>query len=284
MNNSLKHHLEQTLNQTIKNTQHLSGGMISQVVKLDFENHQPVVVKYGDNSHDLTIEAYMLNYLKANSSLPIPAVIHAEPNLLVMDYIESTTGLNTSTQAKLGKLLAGLHQITHTKFGLERDTLIGPIHQPNPLSNSWIAFFRQNRLLYMADVALKSGYLPQPMHQRILKLATQLDKFLIEPENPVLIHGDMWTTNILIRDEQIIGIIDPALYYGHNEMELAYMTLFGSVSQDFFNSYAQIIPVEPAFFDTRRHIYNLYPLLVHVTIFGTKYTSYIQTTLNRFGF
>ncbi len=284
MNNFLKKHIEQTLNTKITDTKHLSGGMISQVAMISCNNRSPLVVKYGDDSHDLTIESYMLTYLKTHSNLPIPKVIHAESNLLIIDYVDSQTGLNATTEKALGKLLAELHQVTNPQYGLERNTLIGPIHQPNPLSDSWIEFFRDSRLLYMADIALNSTYLPRPMYDRIQKLATQLDQFLVEPENPVLIHGDMWTTNILIRDNEIVAIIDPALYYGHNEMELAYMTLFGSVSQNFFDSYTQVISVEADFFDTRRHIYNLYPLLVHVTIFGTQYTSYIQTTLKRFGF
>ena len=283
MDKRLQEHIRQILDKNITRIQRLSGGMISEVARLEFDNHQSLVAKYGSNSHDLTIEAYMLNYLKTNSNLPVPAVIHAEPTLLLMDYVDASTGLNATTQAQLGKLLAELHQTSGTHYGLEHDTLIGPIHQPNPQSDSWIEFFRQNRLLYMANIALKSGYLPKSLYERIQTLTTQLDQFLIEPDNPVLIHGDMWTTNILVRDNNVVGIIDPALYYAHNEMELAYMTLFGSVSQDFFNSYTAIQVVDSEFFETRRHVYNLYPLLVHVTIFGIGYTSHVQSTLDHLG-
>jgi len=283
MNNSLKQQIQQHIDAPIKQIHPLSGGMISQVMKVEFDDHKPLVAKVGGN-HDLSIEGYMLTYLKEHSNLPIPDVTYSDGHLLLMDYIDGRTGLNPSTQANLARLLAGLHHIKGSQYGLERDTLIGPIHQPNPLSDSWIDFFRQHRLLYMAKIALESGSLGQTYYDRILKLADNLDKFLIEPEFPVLIHGDMWTTNILIKDDNIVGIIDPALYYAHNEIELAYMTLFGSVGQAFFDSYTKINPVDSAFFDTRRHIYNLYPLLVHVTIFGSQYTSYVQSTLNRFGF
>lgn len=284
MDNIIKQFIENVVNANIIKVEALSGGMISHVIKVTLDNHQTLVAKLSDTDHDLTIEAYMLQYLKDHSQLPIPRVIHATPQIMLLDYINGTTGLNTATQGELGKLLVQLHQVTATQFGLERDTLIGPIHQPNPLSDSWISFYREQRLLYMAKIALQSGYLPQEMYQRIQSFAESVDKFLIEPEAPALIHGDMWTTNILVKQNQIVGIIDPALYYGHNEMELAYMTLFGSVGQVFFDTYTQVIPVDTAFFEVRRHVYNLYPLLVHVTIFGKKYNHLVDSTLNTFGF
>lgn len=284
MDNTIKQLIENVVNANIIKVEALSGGMISNVVKVTLDNHQTLVVKLSDTDHDLTIEAYMLQYLKDHSQLPIPRVIHVTPQMMLLDYIDGTTGLNTATQGELGKLLAQLHQVTATQFGLERDTLIGPIHQPNPLSDSWISFYREQRLLYMANIALQSSYLPQEIYQRIQRFAVSLGKFLIEPESPVLIHGDMWTTNILVNQNQIVGIIDPALYYGHNEIELAYMTLFGSVGQAFFDTYTQVIPVDTAFFEVHRHVYNLYPLLVHVTIFGKKYNDLVDSTLNIFGF
>lgn len=284
MQNNLKRTVQTLIGEEVTLIKPLSGGMISDVVKIDFKNHQPLVAKLSHDSHNLTIEAYMLEYLKTHSDLPIPTVVHAEEQLLLIDYIDGHTGLNHPVQSDLGEMLGHLHQITSKTYGLERDTLIGPLHQPNPQSESWISFFRDQRLLYMADIALKSGNLSISTYNRLQKLAEKIDQYIIEPSTPILIHGDMWTTNILVNNNHVVGIIDPSIYYAHNEMELAYMTLFDTVGQSFFDSYQQIIPVDQAFFDIRRHIYGLYPLLVHVKIFGGKYADSVNATLSKFGF
>ena len=284
MQNTLKQTIKAIIGDDITSLAPLSGGMISEVVKINFKTHPPLVAKLSQDSHDLTIEAYMLEYLSTNSELPIPKVVHADKQLLLINYIESNTSLNQITQSELGKLIAHLHQITANQYGLERDTLIGPLPQPNPQSNSWIEFFREQRLLYMAEIALQSGNLPKSIYERLLNVAEKLDQYIIEPSAATLIHGDMWTSNILVNNNRIVGIIDPSIYYAHNEMELAYMTLFNSVGQSFFESYQQIIPLDDAFFTTRRHIYGLYPLLVHVKIFGGRYANLIDQTLNQFNF
>jgi fructosamine-3-kinase len=123
---------------------------------------------------------------------------------------------------------------------------------------------------------------------RIEKLSTRLTDWLIEPDQPALIHGDIWTTNVLTHNDRVTGFIDPAIYYGHAEIELAYTTLFGTFGQTFgsafFERYNESRPIEPGFFETRRHIYNLYPLLVHVRLFGLRYVPPIDETLRQFGF
>lgn len=282
MTDQLKSTIQSIVGVPVQTVTPLSGGMISEVLKIDFQTHPSLVAKTSEAGHDLTIEAYMLEYLKNNSDLPIPDVIHADENLMLIEFIESSVGLNHAIQAHIGELLGQLHLITASQYGLERDTLIGPIHQPNPLSDSWIEFFREHRLLYMADIALQSGNLSQALYDRLQSFAEKVDSYLIEPKNPVLIHGDIWTTNVLTKNNKVVGIIDPAIYYAHNEMELQYLTVFGNFGQAFFDRYQQFIPVDDDFFNVRRYIYNLYPLLVHVAIFGGRYPDSVDSVLRRF--
>ena len=136
----------------------------------------------------------------------------------------------------------------------------------------------------MVAVARQSGHLPVILEERLLSFADEVHALLIEPDRPALIHGDMWRTNVIVRADRVVGIIDPAIYYAHYEMELAYMTLFDGVGAEFFQSYQQISSIDPEFFSQRRHIYNLYPLLIHLTIFGEKYIQPLQSSLARFGF
>lgn len=262
----------------------LAGGKISQVLRVDFERGDALVAKIGDGGHDLRIEAFMLRYLRGQSTLPVPEVMHAEPDLILMEYIAGDEQLQQASLRHLGELLAACHQLRGNYFGLERATLIGPLHQPNPPTASWIDFFRDQRLRYMTDVARASGELPPALEDRLLRFADSLQDYLIEPAFPALIHGDMWRTNIIVRKGKIAGIIDPALYYAHNEMELAYMALFDGFGQEFFRAYHEILPIDSHFYETRRHIYNLYPLLVHLIIFGQKYIQPLKSSLARFGF
>ena len=276
--------LESVLERRVQASQPLAGGMISRVVLVEMAKGEPVVAKISDGGHDLTIEAYMLSYLRENSELPVPQVLHAEPDLLLMEYIAGKSEWDRDSLSHLGRLLAACHQVEGGAYGLERDTLIGPLHQPNPWTDSWIAFFRDSRLLFMTGIARESGNLPSELERRLLQMADALDRLLIEPQKPVLIHGDMWRTNVLVRDGRVAGIIDPALYYAHNEMELAYMTLFDGVGDEFFRAYHELNPIDEMFYSVRRHIYNLYPLLVHLIIFGEKYRQPLQDSLGRFGF
>ena len=262
----------------------LTGGKISQVARVEFDDGGSVVVKAGEKSHDLRIEAFMLNILQERSQLPTPSVIHAEPDLLLLEYIAGEDEFRPASLRHLGRLLARCHQTRGSAYGLERDTLIGPLHQPNPPTPSWIEFFTENRLLYMTGLARESGELPPELEARLLAFAEVLDKYLIEPEYPALIHGDIWRTNIIVRGDRVAGIIDPALYYAHYEMELAYMMLFDGFGDEVFAAYHEIKAIDKEFVAARRHIYNLYPLLVHLIIFGAKYIRPLDESLVRFGF
>ena len=282
--NGLQQRIFEIVQREARQMRPLAGGKISQVLRIDFARGAPLVAKVGDGSHDLRIEAYMLRYLRQHSTLPIPEVIHDEPNLLLMEYIAGDEPLEGASLRHLGQLLAACHQVRGAQYGLKRDTLIGPLHQPNPPRDSWIDFFREQRLLYMTGLARESGELPGALEERLLRFAESLRDFLIEPAYPALIHGDMWRTNIIVRQGRIAGIIDPALYYAHNEMELAYMALFDGVGDEFFRAYHELNPIDSQFWESRRHIYNLYPLLVHLIIFGQKYIQPLENSLDRFGF
>ena len=276
--------IETTVGMSVAATTQLKGGMISEAFALTLADGERLVAKIGDGSHDLRTEAFMLRYLRDRSALPVPAVHHAASDLLLMQYIDGATGLQDDSRRHLGELMAACHQISAAAYGLERDTLTGPIRQPNGWNDAWIAFFREQRLLYMLGVARESGHLPAEMEGRLLRFSESLDRWLHEPGRPALVHGDLWRENILTRDGRVVGIIDPALHYAHYEVELAYMSLFDGVGAAFFEAYNAISPIDADFFSTRRHIYNLYPLLTHVAIFGARYLRHVDEALKRFGY
>ncbi len=260
----------------------LPGGCIAEVYKVELDGGAACVAKIAPEG-GLSLEAEMLAYLARESELPVPALLHAADDLLLMDYIETSGGLDAGAEAHAAELLAALHGKTAPAFGFERETLIGALPQPNPWTESWLDFFREQRLLYMARLAAKRGRLPAETRRQLEAFCGKLDRYLEEPAAPSLIHGDMWGGNVLTRAGRIAGFVDPAIYYADPEIELAFSTLFGTFGEAFFHRYQELRPLAPGFFEARRDIYNLYPLLVHTALFGGHYADSVARILERYG-
>jgi fructosamine-3-kinase len=259
----------------------LPGGCIAEVLRLDFDAGDPVVAKRAPRG-GLETEAFMLSVLAERSELPVPALLHADDTLLVMQLVPGRTGLDASAQDHAAHHVAALHRVRGPAFGLERDTLIGPLHQPNAQGARWIDFFRDQRLLYAADRAQQAGNLSAGQRRTLDRLAGKLAGLLEEPAHPALLHGDMWTGNVLAERGRVTGFVDPAVYYGHPEIELAFATLFGTFGEPFFKRYAELAELRPGFFEARRDLYNLYPLLVHATLFSGGYAAQATRIAERF--
>ncbi|MCE2510905.1 MAG: fructosamine kinase family protein [Alphaproteobacteria bacterium] len=261
----------------------LSGGSIAPVYRVDFEGGERLVAKFGTEGSGLALEGRMLRYLAAKSRLPVPAVLHADDRLLLMNYVESSGAITASVEEDAAELLADLHGITAAHFGFEEATLIGGLHQPNPPTVSWREFFRDQRLCYMAGEAAQAGRLPKALLGRIDWLAARLDEWIGEEGPPSLIHGDLWGGNVLARKGRIAAFVDPAIYFADPEIELAFSTLFSTFGEAFFRRYGEIRGFREGFWEDRRALYNLYPLLVHVRLFGGGYVDSVERTLSRFG-
>jgi fructosamine-3-kinase len=263
----------------------LTGGSVGHVFLVRLPDGERLVAKVAEGAGaTLHIEGAMLAYLAQRSALPVPEVVYSSAELLVMAHVEGESAFTAPAQQHAAELLAGLHAIPADRFGFDGDTLIGGLPQPNPRHDAWLTFFRDQRLLFMAGEAARAGRLPVTLLPRLERFAARLDNWLIEPDRPSLLHGDVWTTNVLARGDQITAFLDPAIYYGEPEIELAFITLFGTFGRPFFERYGEIRPLRAGFFETRRDIYNLYPLLVHVRLFGGGYVAAVDQTLARFGF
>lgn len=262
----------------------LTGGCIASVYRADLPGGRAVVAKIAGHGGTLDIEAFMLRYLREHSGLPVPDVLHAEPSLLILAHVPGESRFSPAAEEHAADLLASLHGVTWTHFGLERDTLIGGLPQRNTPTRSWIEFFRDHRLLAMARAAREAGRLGPRVEDRIRTLADRLDDLLVEPQRPSLIHGDVWTTNVLAVGNQITAFLDPAISYADPEIELAFITLFSTFGRSFFDRYHQRRPIRAGFFETRRHLYNLYPLLVHARLFGGPYAADVERTVTVLGF
>lgn len=283
-NPTLLEHVEAAIGRRPVEMGPLTGGCVGEVYRVRFENGDEAVVKVDESSAPrLDVEGYMLEYLAAHSALPAPRVLHSDPALLIMEFMEGGSSFSRDAEIHAAELLAELHAIRSDSHGLGRATLIGGLHQPNTESSSWIEFFRTERLLHMARMAHQEGRFGKDVLRRIELFGEKLDDLLDEPDHPSLLHGDVWTSNVLASGPRITAFIDPAVYYGHPEIELAFITLFSTFGKAFFDRYSKLRPVRDGFFDTRRDIYNMYPLLVHVRLFGGGYLGGVERVLTRHG-
>ena len=282
---NLAERIEAVLGQPPSAISSLGGRDDGQVFKVQLRDGSIIVAKTGDGSRgQLELEGFMLRFLADASRLPVPEVHHSEADLLLTEYLPGLSNFSAGAQRHAAEVLAELHAISDGGYGFERDTVIGGLPQPNPHYDSWLDFFREQRLSFMGQEAVSAGRLPGEIFARLMSFGDRLDEWLEEPESPSLIHGDAWAGNILAKGDRITGFVDPAIYYADAEIELAFTTLFSTFGEEFFHRYEEIRPIKPGFWETRRDIYNLYPLLVHVRLFGGSYVSSVDDTLRRLGF
>lgn len=205
--------------------------------------------------------------------LRTPRVLEVTSELMTLERI-SGVAPNPSDWALLGKGLAKLHQVTSDSFGFEEDNFIGLSPQKNNLSKNWGEFFYAHRLLFQVNL-IQSDFIKE-------KLLADLEfykKSLIELLNahdprPSLLHGDLWSGNVLF-DKGGPWLIDPAVYYGDRECDLAMTRMFGGFSEDFYSSYFESYPL-PKNSEMRIRIYNLYHYLNHLNIFGHSYMPCVE--------
>lgn len=283
--NDLLDRVQEVLHADVLHTSHLSGGCVGDVRRLELNDGRAVVAKIRtSDTSELALEGFMLRFLAANSNLPVPEVFHADNSLLLMSFISGDETIGAQAQEDAAHHVAALHKITAPEFGFSCDTLVGGLSQPNPNEESWLDFFRDHRLMSMGQNATDAGRLPVEILSRLETMCAHLEKWLTEPPAASLLHGDMWTGNVLVKKSKIAGFVDPAIYYGDPEIELAFTTMFGTFGDAFFHRYEELRGIAPGFFEERRDIYNLYPLLVHVRLFGETYIQSIDNTLRKFGF
>ena len=276
--------LEKHVNEKVKGFSNVGGGCINNSLKIETEN-KPYFLKWNHGTYlDMfQKEVEGLGILSKHTSLRIPEVIGAgkadNKSYLLMEWIGSGS-TSPNFWEMFAKGLSELHRNSSAHYGLDHDNYIGRLPQANKQHASWYDFFLYERLKPQIQLANKSNLLNKSINDGFERLFTKLPA-LIPDEKPSLLHGDLWSGNFMTDENGIPSLVDPAVHYGHRETELAFTSMFGGFSPEFYNRYEEYFPLEPGF-ESRREIHNLYPLLVHVNLFGQSYLSGIIHTLNRF--
>ena len=282
MNNieTAKQIIKQELNSNIKELSQLGGGSINSVFLVELEKSK-IVLKINDSLRfPGMFENEKKGLLKLNASgVQTPQVIfeRSKDNLafLALEYIPNG---NFGNWELFGEKLAVLHMNKNEFFGLDYDNYIGSLRQVNKKENNWKGFYSNQRLLHLTKFAFDKELLSKTDSKKMEELCNKLDTYLPFAK-PSLIHGDLWSGNLIFDGQGKPVFIDPAIYYGHPEMDWAMLSLFGSYPETAIKSYCNIIPLENNYFE-REKIYQLYPLLVHLILFGRSYYRDISEILN----
>lgn len=217
-------------------------------------------------------EAEGLKLLHSKKCIHIPEVLIVDAindvQFIVMEFIRSGRKKNYYSK-QLGEQLAALHKKTNEFFGLNYDNYIGSLPQHNAKKKTWFDFFITQRLEIQLTLAEKNNLVTSVLQKNFELLYKKLPE-LLPVETPALLHGDLWSGNLMVDENGEPCLIDPAVYYGHREAELAFSTLFGGFETEFYDAYNSAFPLQ-AGFETRIDLYNLYPLLVHANLFGGGY-------------
>jgi len=275
---SIDQHIESHLGCKVIDKKTISTGEISSF-KILTTTGLSIFAKYQDiENNNLINQANELFLL--SSSIPTPKVLGFSSNYLLLEWIE--TSHDNNHQAEIGKVLANLHKRTNKYFGFDNDNTIGAMPQYNAINQSitsWSYFFWKYRLLFQIKYALKNKLISHKEYKKLLLIKSKIENLLVNSIKPSLLHGDLWSGNVINGTNSPI-FIDTSCYYGHSEADLALTYMFGGFSNDFYISYEVYSPLESGF-EQRKPIYMLYHYLNHLNIFGRSYHPGVLSCTNQ---
>ncbi|MTI22662.1 ketosamine-3-kinase [Fulvivirga sp. RKSG066] len=269
----------------VKNFTPASGGCINNGGLVEAESAR-AFIKWNSASrfpNMFEVEAKGLSLLKKAHSLFVPSVLGdyegKEFSGLLIEYIEPTSRKDNFWE-NFGEGLARLHKQSSGQFGLDHNNYMGSLEQLNDNRDTIVEFFRDCRLQPQIDLAKRSNKIDKEGFILFDKLFDKLSDLLVE-EYPSLVHGDLWSGNFMTGPQGYAALIDPAVAFNHREADLAMTQLFGGFDPKFYEAYQADFPLSPGY-QERFDIFNLYPLLVHVNLFGGGYYNQVMHTLKRY--
>ncbi len=240
----------------LRQSRPLAGGSLSQIVQIALEDGREAIVKGGPAPRT---EAAMLNAIAA-SGAPAPAVLAVSAEALVIEVVPAGGSLNGAWRS-LGETAATLHAAKGHSYGWAENYAFGPVAIVNSWEDRWPGFWAEHRLLPHCR------HISAAFARRVEALAADLSNRLPAQPSPALLHGDLWGGNVLIAGKRVSALIDPACYYGHAEVDVAMLKLFDVPSAAFYEAYGASEPGH----EERLFIYQLWPALVHLRLFGDSY-------------
>jgi fructosamine-3-kinase len=274
MDKPVKNKLEEILGEEARVISGIGGGSIADSNIIETSSGKRFFLKTGFSSSMFINEANGLKELRKPGCIKIPEVIAADRDFLLLELV--TPGPRIKNFWKVfGRQFAEMHKFTARSYGFYENNYIGATPQMNIPSeseqNNWVEFYLNKRLGFQIELAEKNGYGTPELKRAFSKLAEKIDTILEgSEESPALLHGDLWSGNYITGSEGEPVLIDPAVYYGHREADLAMTYLFGGFSNEFYKAYNEAYPLKDGW-EYRLNIYKLYHVLNHLNLFGTGY-------------
>jgi fructosamine-3-kinase len=282
---ALRRALEQTLASRVVRATLLGGGDINEAYGVELEDGRTLFVK--THAHPLPSmflrEAEGFRWLAEAGALRVPQVIAADaaPRVafLALEWIEQARPC-ADYDERLGRGLALLHDSAPPGFGLDVDNYLATLPQDNASTERWPSFYAERRLRPQLVRAVDSGRASAALKSGVERVIARIDALCGPPEPPARLHGDLWRGNAIADRKGQPVLIDPAVYGGHREVDLAMMRLFGGFGAACFAAYDEVRPLA-AGHEERVPLYQLYPLLAHVNLFGGHYVAEVERALRR---
>ena len=273
--------IEQALGSAIRSHRALAGGDICRAYQVVLDDQRRLFVKTRAEAPGemFPTEARGLGWLAETDTLRVPEVVAVGARFLALEFLESAPK-KSGFDEELGRGLARMHRFQADPPGLHFDNFIGPLPQCNTPCEDWVDFYTRQRLQPRVEEAVQSGKAPRDWLRQFGNLYQALPDII--PDEPCSrLHGDLWGGNLLVGPGGEPCLVDPAVYSGHREVDLAMMRLFGGFSPTVFDSYNESYPLQPGYREWV-DLYQLYPLLVHVNLFGGGYVSSVERALSRY--
>jgi fructosamine-3-kinase len=286
MDAHLKAAVGSALGSQVATARGIAGGDINRAYEVALADGRRLFVKTNDRSPRgmFAAEARGLGWLGEADALRIPKVVAVASSddpcqFLVLELVATGTPARDFDET-LGRGLAALHRHGAPGFGLDHDNFIGWLPQTNAVAKTWAEFYRARRLEAQLRRAADEGRATSRMRQGFDRLFGALEDLIGPREPPARLHGDLWGGNLLCDDRGAPCLIDPAVYGGHREIDLAMMRLFGGFGARVFDAYDEAWPLSDGHLE-RVSLYQLYPLMVHVNLFGGSYVGSVEAALER---
>lgn len=279
---SLQKYLSELLERDILTMDFFTKGQIGDIYKVK-TSEKSYMLKTSTTSSRLKIEANMLEDIN-KYDIGVPEVYDVSERHLLMEYIEERNQNKSADEIAAAKILSDLHAVTNESrmYGYYYDTTIGPFYQKNEQTQyNWALFLGQMRILPMAQICYDKGQISKNVMDSLERICHDMYKRIdMSAITPSLLHGDIWSGNILF-NRNGATLIDPAISFGDKEMELAFIMMFDTFGETFFDNYTKVHPLSADFYEVKVPLYQIYPTLVHVALYGSSYVNNLENLLKR---